>query len=238
MKLGVIELGKRPAVVGTVTGEVDFSADAINRIDAFEMRVDMFRSHELADIVRVINSVKTAYGKPLIATVRSKIEGGAVQIGDDKRYEIFREVAPLVEAVDVELSSGDLLKRVFPLYKGENRLAIASYHNFNHTPPEGELGKIVLSGKNSGADIVKIAVKANCKQDLVDLVLFTAKHKDQNLITISLGEIGAISRIFNPIIGSLLTYGYINTPTAPGQLPALDIIENLRVFDSAYNYQD
>jgi len=234
MKLGGIELGKRPIVVGTVTGEMDFPAGSVDRIDAFEMRIDMFRSQALPDIVRVIKSVKANYGKPLIATVRSKDEGGAVQIDDDKRYEIFKNVAPLVEAADVELSSGDLLKRVFPIYKGENRLTIASCHNFDHTPPESRLEEIVLSGKSRGADIVKIAVKANCKQDLIDLVLFTARHKDKNLITISLGEFGTISRIFNPILGSLITYGYINTPTAPGQISALDIVEYLKVFDPTF----
>ena len=195
----------------------------------------MFKSHEVADIVKAIQSLKHAYGKPLLATVRSREEGGAIEIDDDKRYEIYKEVIPLVDAIDVELRSSKLLKRVLPICKERGKLLIASYHNNNETPGEGQLEKLISDGKEIGADIVKIAVTANSKEDLSRLISFTIKNRDRGIITISQGSIGTISRIVNPILGSLMTYAYIDVPSAAGQLSAFDVVEYLRLFDPAYD---
>lgn len=235
MNIGGVELGKVPVVIGTISGVISFPIEKIEKIDVLECRIDMFKSHELADIVKVIQSVKDAYGKPLLATVRSKEEGGAIEIDDDKRYEIYKEVTPLVDAIDIELRSSKLLKRVLPICKERGKLVIASYHNNNETPADAALEKLLLEGKEIGADIVKIAVTANSKEDLGRLISFTIKNRDKGIITISQGSIGTISRIVTPILGSLMTYAYIDVPSARGQLSGFDIVEYLRLFDPAYN---
>ncbi len=235
MNIGEVELGKVPVVIGTISGVINLPLEKVDKIDVLECRIDMFKSHEIADIVKVIQSIKHAYGKPLLATVRSMEEGGAIEIDDDKRYEIYKEVIPLVDAVDIELRSSDLLKRVLRVCKESGKLLIASYHNNDETPEEGQLEKLILDGKEIGADIVKIAVTANSKEDLSRLISFTIKNRDKGIITISQGSIGAISRIVNPILGSLMTYAYIDVPSAKGQLSAFDVVEYLRLFDLAYN---
>jgi 3-dehydroquinate dehydratase type I len=63
----------------------------------------------------------------------------------------------------------------------------------------------------------------NNKEDMLRLIEFTLKHRKDPIITMSMGEIGLPTRIFNPILGSLITYGYINTPSAPGQLSIREI---------------
>lgn len=235
MNIGEVELGKVPVVIGTITGVISFPIEKIEKIDVLELRIDMFKSHGLADIVKVIQSIKDAYAKPLLATVRSIDEGGAVQIDDDKRYEIYKEVIPLVDAIDIELRSSELLKRVLPICKERGKLVIASCHNNNETPADAALEKLLLEGKEIGADIVKIAVTANSKEDLSRLISFTIKNRDKGIITISQESIGTISRIVTPILGSLMTYAYIDVPSARGQLSAFDIVEYLRLFDPAYN---
>lgn len=235
MNIAGVELGKVPVVIGTISGVISFPIEKIETIDVLELRIDMFKSHEVSDIVKVIQSIKDAYGKPLLATVRSKEEGGATEIDDDKRYEIYKEVLPLVDAIDIELRSSELLKRVLPICKESGKLLIASYHNNNETPGDGQLEKLISDGKEIGADIVKIAVTANSKDDLGRLISFTIKNRDKGIITISQGSIGTISRIVTPILGSLMTYAYIDVPSAKGQLSAFDIVEYLRLFDPAYN---
>lgn len=235
MKLGDIELGKIPVVVGTIASELDVSVGSVDKVDVFEIRVDMFRSTDIAFITKTLRSISDVYAKPLIVTVRSKAEGGAIDIDDNSRYEIIKAVIHLSAAIDVELSSKDLLKKVSTLCKKEHKLLIASYHNFKVTPDETMLDSLVADGKSMGADIVKLAVKANSKEDLTKLTSYTIKNKGKALITISQGSIGTISRIFNPFIGSLMTYGYIDIPSAKGQLSAFDIIEQLRIFDATYN---
>ena len=235
MNIGELELGKVPVVIGTISGVINLPLEKVDKIDVLECRIDMFKSHEVADIVKAIQSLKHAYGKPLLATVRSREEGGAIEIDDDKRYEIYKEVIPLVDAIDVELKSSKLLKRVLPICKERGKLLIASYHNNNETPGEGQLEKLISDGKEIGADIVKIAVTANSKEDLSRLISFTIKNRDRGIITISQGSIGTISRIVNPILGSLMTYAYIDVPSAAGQLSAFDVVDYLRLFDPAYD---
>lgn len=235
MKIGEVELGNIPVVIGTVSGKIEHPVKVVNIIDLFELRIDTFKSQEVAYITEVIQSMKSGYGKPLLATVRSKAEGGAVEIDDDRRYEIYKEVLPLVDAVDVELSSADLMKRVLAICRERGKLLIASYHNHDNTPGEVELEKLISDGKEIGADIVKIAVTANSKEDLSRLISFTIKNREKGIITISQGSIGTISRIVTPILGSLMTYGYIDMPSAKGQLSAFEISKYLSLFDPEYN---
>ena len=235
MRIGEVELGKIPVVIGTLSGNIEHPVEIVNKIDLFELRIDTFKTQEVAYITEIIHSLKRVYGKPLLATVRSKAEGGAIEIDDDRRYEIYKEVLTLVDAVDVELSSSDLMKRVLPLCRRKEKVLIASYHNHDETPRERQLEKLVSDGKEIGADIVKIAVTANSKEDLSRLISFTIKNRDKGLITISQGKIGTISRIVTPILGSLMTYGYIDMPSAKGQLSAFEIVEHLRLFDPEYN---
>ena len=234
MRIGEVELGKIPVVIGTLSGNIEHPVEIVNKIDLFELRIDTFKTQEVAYITGIIHSLKRVYGKPLLATVRSKVEGGAVEIDDDRRYEIYKEVLPLVDAVDVELSSAGLLKRVLPLCREKEKVLIASYHNHDETPGERQLEKLVSDGKEIGADIVKIAVTANSKEDLSRLISFTIKNRDKGIITISQGSIGTISRIVTPILGSLMTYGYIDVPSAKGQLSAFEIVDYFKLFDPAY----
>jgi 3-dehydroquinate dehydratase-1 len=48
------------------------------------------------------------------------------------------------------------------------------------------------------------------------------------ICTISMGELGAISRIAAPIFGSAITYGYVTRETAPGQISVSDIDSALK----------
>jgi 3-dehydroquinate dehydratase type I len=87
------------------------------------------------------------------------------------------------------------------------------------------LDNIFLKGKSLGADIIKIAVVANNNDDLTRLVTFTLKHRSEGLITMAMGDIGLPSRVINPIFGSLITYGYVNKPSAPGQLSIRELMD-------------
>ncbi len=235
--IGKIELGSIPRVVGTISDNdiLTLSNETIERIDILELRIDMFKDHSPQYIEQKFKSVRTRFDKPIIATIRNVEEGGHLKISDTHKYELFEFVTPFSDAVDTEIKSGELIERVVSLCKSHNKLIIGSYHNFNETPDIGYMDDIASKAKQYGVDIVKIAVKANTKDDIARLASFTIKNKKIGLITISLGNIGLISRIFNPIIGSLITYGHLGSPSAPGQISALDIVNYLRMFDPEYN---
>ena len=236
MKIGNIELGKLPVVVGTVSTKLKMPVEILEKIDVFEIRVDMLLEKcQLSDIPEVIKAIKYKHEKPLIVTIRSAIEGGRANVSDTVRSQIIDNVISLVDAIDIELSSPTLLSQVSILCQQHNKIMIASYHNFNETPSNDFMENLIEQGKKSGAHIIKIAVKPNSQDDIARLIMFTIKNKKEGLITISLGSLGLISRIINPIVGSLMTYGYIDDVSSPGQISVFDCIEYLRLFAPSYN---
>jgi 3-dehydroquinate dehydratase-1 len=44
-----------------------------------------------------------------------------------------------------------------------------------------------------------------------------------------MGSIGQHSRLVAPVYGSLLTYGYVRRPVAPGQIRVDRLLEGLRI---------
>ena len=235
MKIGQIELGITPTIVGTLADQLDLPTEEVESIDLFEIRIDMLPEDKLGNLKELIKTLKVKYRKPLIVTIRSKKEGGILEISDDRRYSIFKDIISEIDIVDVELSSGDLLIKISGLCKENKKILLGSYHNFSETPSEDFLERLTSEGKEKGADIIKIAVQSNSKDDLSELLSFTIKNAKSNLVTISLGNIGLISRIVNPLMGSLMTYGYIDKASSPGQISAFELVEKLRFFDPAYN---
>jgi 3-dehydroquinate dehydratase-1 len=227
MRLGDLELGRCPVVVGVLTDPDNKKAlrDALKiGIDALEFRIDHFK---YVDIDRLLDFAQYVHrkGPRIIVTVRSIDEGGKYLIADSKRLEIFSALTPVVDAVDVELSSRAILKDVVKVAKRFRKKVIVSYHNFHATPLKGRLNLLIKKGKTEGGDIVKISTKTKDYADLKRLARITLEHK--NIITIAMGERGVSSRIFFPLLGSLLTYSPISDTTAPGQLPLKTVREEI-----------
>lgn len=183
-------------------------------MDIAELRVDLFSSSEKEYVFKELRKFK---GIPTLATIRSKKEGGQWQRTESARLALLKAVLPLVDAVDIELSSAGILKEVIQEARRLKKIAIVSYHNFKTTPTLDSLKKILKKAKAAGADVVKIAAMANSRKDMRTLAEFTLSHADQKLITLSMGKEGAISRILFPALGSLLTFAHAGHSTAPGQ---------------------
>ena len=49
-----------------------------------------------------------------------------------------------------------------------------------------------------------------------------------------MGEHGVVSRVFFPLFGSLLTYGFVAQSGAPGQLPLEELYAELRRYSPAF----
>ncbi len=235
MKIDDINMGELPLIVGTVSSGRDLPPEQVALADLIEIRVDMLEERVVPDIVSVFRSVRDTHGKPLIATIRSKAEGGAREISDEQRFRIFSEIVTFAGIIDVELGSLNLAEKVLALCRQHGKRLMVSYHNFQETPPEAVLRDIVDRGRRLGADIVKIAVKANSRKDLGDLIRFTVNNRDAGLVTISMGRMGLASRLVTPLTGSLMTYGYLDSIASPGQLHVSDLVKYLRLLDPEYD---
>ena len=83
------------------------------------------------------------------------------------------------------------------------------------------------------ADIVKIATATRDTADLgvlVDLLRLPGPPR----IVIGMGAVGAATRIFFPLLDSLLTYSFAGAPTAPGQIALAPLYDAMREYSPAF----
>lgn len=237
IKIGNVVLGKIPRVVlvSSDVGNGDFiEKSKTEGVDILELRIDLLRNTEKDYIIKIIKSIM-GKGLPIIATIRRKGEGERKDIPDEERLKLFNAVIPLVDGIDIELESKSILKEVIQKARDYKKTTIISYHDLKETPPDIKLENIIEKASKIGGDIIKIAAFTKSREDVIRLMKITLKYKSKNIITISMGGKGVISRVFFPFIGSLLTYGCINVPSAPGQLPINILVEELRRFYPEFN---
>ncbi|MBF0490597.1 MAG: type I 3-dehydroquinate dehydratase [Candidatus Omnitrophica bacterium] len=156
-----------------------------------------------------------------------KKEGARKDWSDIKKREILQAVLPLVDLVDIELSS-PVLKETLAQARHFKKKTIVSKHDFDHTP--SHLENIFKKALSTRADMIKVAVKANSMDDVYRMIEFTRHHRKHPLITLSVGPIGSISRLILPAMGSLYTYTFLHKPTAPGQIDAKTLKAHLKIY--------
>jgi 3-dehydroquinate dehydratase-1 len=80
-------------------------------------------------------------------------------------------------------------------------------------------------------DVVKVATRVSSLADhdvLVD-VLRARRGGEPPLALVAMGAMGTSLRSYLPCVGSRLTYGFIDSPAAPGQIAARDLVSRLLV---------
>ncbi len=217
-KLGKLTLNGTPRVAVSVKDKVSpASLKSIKRygVDIVEIRIDLYSSFNEE---YVLNEIWKLGSYPCIATIRSKREGGRWSLSEERRKDLFMTVLPYVDGIDIELSSREILKDIVRSAHKAKKLVIISHHDFKKTPSVTKLSQILQKAKTAGADIVKIAAMAVKSKDVEKLAGFTLAHRSKKIITVAMGKAGAISRVFFPALGSLVTYASLGSPTAPGQM--------------------
>jgi 3-dehydroquinate dehydratase I len=232
--LGSLALGAVPRIAAPLTdGDVRVHADDVRRYaDVAELRIDEFAQHDPAHVVAVCRDAG-ALALPLIATIRSVDEGGATHLDDAQRLALFEAVLPTVAAVDVELRA-PIRDQVVALAHRAGKRAIVSYHNFTATPIDSDLSAILDAAVLGQADVVKIAAHARDAVDADRLLVFLLARRDRAMILIGMGPYGVASRVFFPLLGSLITYGSVGAATAPGQLPLAELHAELRRYSPEF----
>ena len=82
----------------------------------------------------------------------------------------------------------------------------------------------------AGADLPKVAVMPQSRTDVLELLAATAEMADQHpetpVITMSMGALGAVSRLAGEAFGSAMTFANPGQASAPGQVP-LEVINQV-----------
>ncbi len=226
-----------PIVAKTRDGIIDkareittFPADCVEwRADFYE---DLQKPEALAATLKDLR--KTLGNIPLLFTIRTKPEGGEIDIDPAKYTAINLAVAKSGDAdmVDVEMCNTDaVIKENIDGIHAAKCLVIGSKHDFKKTPDKAFIIATLKKAQDFNSDISKIAVMPNSNTDVVTLLdassEFYAKIADRPILTISMGAIGMISRMACELSGSCMTFGAAGQVSAPGQIQVKDLKDAL-----------
>jgi 3-dehydroquinate dehydratase-1 len=213
--------------------------------DVIEWRIDFFRPiGNLAEVLAAARHIREAAGPiPIICACRSASEGGesiALDAAEVVGLHSSLCQSRLVDIIDYELSQAPARRERLRMVSAANGVAlILSYHNFQQTPDTELLVAKFADAERCGADIAKVAVMPRNPEDVLTLMGATWRASETvgiPLIGMSMGALGAVSRMASGVFGSALTFAVGVSSSAPGQIPIEElraVLETVRVSGQA-----
>lgn len=223
-------------ITGKNDEEIIEQAKAIKNLkpDIVEWRADFYQiEDEEKDIFEIIYGLEQIHkilkDIPIIFTFRTANEGGERQIDFEtyKSYCSFVAVAAEknnVAFIDLEAYGNKNEQRIYELidYIHEwDVKVIGSNHHFDKTPSKTEMIDILCQMDEMGVDVCKLAVMPRDKYDvecLINASKIADKKIEKPLITMSMAELGAVTRVCPSLTGSVLTFTSGVNASAPGQI--------------------
>jgi 3-dehydroquinate dehydratase-1 len=226
-RFGKFALGSIPRVVGTVSQAetlVQLAAITNRDCDVVEIRLDLLGTNTPRWVEHA--QAIEAHGLPVVITIRLAEEGGQWTQPDEERLPLFEAAIRDLTAVDIELRS-PILKGVSALASRHECALIVSYHDFKQTPPLGELKKVIAAAAEF-ASVIKIVTFTKTDEDVGVLRTLLHEKSPTPLCVMGMGPLGPQTRVKFPRLGSCLAYGYLDTPVAPNQVRASDLMRQLK----------
>lgn len=250
VRVGPLVLGgERTAVIvpimatdaASLTGELEALRGL--RIDLVEWRIDAYRrdlddaAHEAA-VARALPAVRQALATiradardvPLLVSLRTAVEGGLRGLGDAAYASTLRAVAEAgADLVDIEglRLPEDTARALVEGLRSSGAVVVGSHHEVDATPPTADMVGMLEHLAALGADVPKLAVMPRDAGDVLALLeagyRYRASPTSRPAITISMGEMGVVTRLAGPELGSCATFASAGSASAPGQVP-LDVV--------------
>lgn len=205
------------------------------RADCVEWRVDCFEgAKDLSAIARCVAKLRVALkDKLLLVTFRTKAEGGNVELTHEEYLRFLHTVldTDCADLIDIEFfTAGAGLSVLVEDAHTAGAAVVCSSHDFHKTPPRAELVSRMVQMQQAGADLPKLAVMPQTRTDVLELLAATAemadRHPETPVITMSMGALGAVSRLAGEAFGSAMTFANPGQASAPGQI-SLDVVNDV-----------
>lgn len=233
-----------PIVAETSEGILKDARSFVKRpIDMVEWRVDWYEhAAEPSKVVEMAGKLREVLGDvPLLFTFRTASEGGERSLAAEDYMSLNRAAAGsgFVDLLDVELIAGD--EAVMAMIEHAHRhqvKVIVSSHDFRKTPPREEILGRLRKMQDLGADIPKVAVMPQVKNDVLTLLGATLEmsenHARKPIITMSMAGMGVVSRLAGESFGSAVTYGAAGKRSAPGQVEAGELARVIELIHGSF----
>ena len=203
--------------------------------DCVEWRVDHFDDARTPGAVaRCLAKLRVALkDKLLLVTFRTQAEGGQAALSPAE-YRQFLELVldtDCADLLDIEFfTAGADLPKLVEQAHSAGVAVVCSSHDFAKTLPRAELVERMVQMQQAGADLPKVAVMPQSRIDVLELLAATAEMADQHpetpVITMSMGALGAVSRLAGETFGSAMTFANPGQASAPGQV-SLNIVNEV-----------
>jgi 3-dehydroquinate dehydratase/shikimate dehydrogenase len=207
--------------------------------DFIELRLDYLEDKDLyKEAEEILKGAVQFRQPPLIFTYRSDKK----EVVPNRSIQTFSKILSSrtgelsQDYFDFDLSKNNTVS--FHLYSAYQRLfgkspkIILSHHNFQECNEE-ELFAVYNRLATLTPEVIKIAAKANQVKDqlIIFSLLKTAIKENLNLIALAMGEMGQLSRILAPSMGSFLTFASLEKgkESAPGQFTLDEMLSLYRV---------
>ncbi|CAD7360368.1 type I 3-dehydroquinate dehydratase [Staphylococcus schleiferi] len=207
--------------------------------DILELRIDALTECHTIVVEQLIDQILENYPtKPfeILVTYRTQSQGGEGHYERKDYFKLLRGLTQLkqIDLIDIEWvpdqqERGEIVSQIHQA----GMVSIASYHNFEETPPIEVLKKTYYHMSQLGANHLKIAVMPRTTQDVLVLLQALSETSDalQQWVTgISMSQLGLISRTAQNTFGGALSYGALEKGVAPGQLHVKQLAEVLPLY--------
>ena len=203
--------------------------------DCVEWRVDHFDDARTPGAVaRCLAKLRVALkDKLLLVTIRTKAEGGELALRHTEYTDLLHTIldTDCADLLDIEFfTAGADLPKLVEQAHSTGVAVVCSSHDFAKTPPRAELVCRMVQMQQAGADLPKVAVMPQSRTDVLELLAATAEMADQHpetpVITMSMGALGAVSRLAGEAFGSAMTFANPGQASAPGQVP-LEVVNQV-----------
>jgi 3-dehydroquinate dehydratase type I len=175
-----------------------------------------------------IEELDTAFLKKLQAELSERLvvvfrrqESAPIKMSMPQRYELLNSLDGSSTLVDLDITT-QTAEIDYIQQKGHRLQTIISYHNYQQTPGEDGLQRIMQQIRKKNPTILKIATNCQNEKDSLRLLnlLLLLRETSQKYIILGMGEHGLMTRIFGPLWGNELIFApeHNEEQSAPGQL--------------------
>ena len=159
----------------------------------------------------------------MLFTWRTIGEGGETPLCSDNYIKLLQAIVDqdLVQAIDVELFAyteeiGCIMKQAHQ----QGMQTVMSYHNFQSTLET--LHVYAERMVSVGAQVIKFALMPSTNDDVLSVLQLTKelteRYPQLPRITMSMGQLGQMTRTCGHVFGNCLTFGTLGQASAPGQV--------------------